>query len=216
VEDRENFVVEVNSVDEARHIGSLRWSVEPTQIDIEIVDEGKRLFGILGKKMRVSISRKQERPGAVATDFLKDLFSRMDLSLEPVLTEGSNLDIAGDDAGIVIGRYGDTLKAVEFITNLVLREAEPGNRVRLDSGGYRERRQESVEKIALAAAREARRKGHPIRLEPMTSWERRVVHMALKEWDDVSTYSVGSEPVKRVVVSPVRKGAQKPDLAHRS
>lgn len=216
MEDRETFVVEVNSLEEAIHIGSLRWSVEPYEIEIEIVDEGKRLFGILGKKMRVSISRKPEASGNIATGFLTDLFEKMDLSVVPRSTDGVNLDIAGDDAGIVIGRYGETLKAVEFITNLVLRESEPGKRVRLDSGGYRDRRQESVEKIALAAAREARRKGHPIRLEPMTSWERRVVHMALKDRDDVSTNSVGSEPMRRVVVYPARKGPQKHSFPDRS
>ncbi|HCP08145.1 MAG TPA: hypothetical protein DIT24_06805, partial [Synergistaceae bacterium] len=58
VEELESFVVEVNSLEEARHIGSLRWSVDPSDVEIEVVDEGKRLFGLLGKKMRVSISRK--------------------------------------------------------------------------------------------------------------------------------------------------------------
>ncbi|HAK40421.1 MAG TPA: RNA-binding cell elongation regulator Jag/EloR [Synergistales bacterium] len=212
VEELESFVVEVNSLEEARHIGSLRWSVDPSDVEIEVVDEGKRLFGLLGRKMRVSISRKMgQTEGSYPSGpipFLEELLRKMDLSVEPVMTDGDNIDLAGEDAGIVIGRYGETLKAVEFLTNLVLREKDPGRRIRIDSGGYRVRRQESIEKIALAAAREAQRKGRPIRLEPMTSWERRVVHMSLKERDDVSTCSVGSEPMRRVVVSPARKGSQ--------
>ncbi len=211
MEDKETFVVEVNSVEEARHIGSLRWSVDPSGLDVEVLDEGKRLFGLLGKKMRVSVSRGTGKSDPDPSPFLEELLARMDMSVEPVAGDGGNINLTGEDAGIVIGRYGETLKAMEFITNLVLRDREPGSRIRLDSDGYRMRRQESVEKVALAAAREVQRKGRPIRLEPMSSWERRIVHITLKEREDVETSSTGTEPTRRVVVSPRRKGGSRAD-----
>lgn len=212
VEDQETFVVEVNTVEEARHIGSLRWSVDPSELEVEVLEEGgKRLFGILGKKMRVSVSRIPDSGDHDTFPFLEELLSRMELSVEPVAVGEGNVNLTGEDAGIVIGRYGETLKAIEFVTNVVLREKQPDRRIRLDSDGYRMRRQESVEKVALAAAREAQRKGRPVRLEPMSSWERRIVHITLKEHGDVETSSVGTEPMRRVVVSPCRNSASRAD-----
>jgi len=211
VEDHETFEVDVNSLDEARHIGSLRWSVDPSEVEVHVMDEGKRLFGILGKKMHVALSLRSQGPDvppAGTLPFLEGLLERMGLSVEPEVTGPDSIDLNGEDASIVIGRSGETLRAVEFLTNVALRGKDPGRRVRIDSGGYKARRQEGIEKIALAAAREARRKGRPIRLEPMTSWERRIVHVSLKDWEDVSTCSTGSEPLRRVVVSPVQKGGQ--------
>lgn len=207
MEDQETFEVEVNTVEEARHIGSLRWSVDPVEVRVDVLEEGKRLFGILGKKMRVSVSLLPGSPGQDFLPFLTGLLDRMDLSVEPVTGDGGDINLTGEDAGIVIGRYGETLKAVEFVSNLVLRERQPGRRIRLDSDGYRMRRQESVEKVALAAAREARRKGRPVRLEPMSSWERRIVHITLMEQGEVETSSIGTEPMRRVVVSPCRDAA---------
>lgn len=207
MEDHETFEVDVNSLDEARHIGAIRWSVDPSEIEVHVLDEGKRLFGILGKKMHVALSLRSQGP-AGSLPFLEGLLERMGLSVEPEMTGPDSIDLNGEDAPIVIGRSGETLRAVEFLTNVALRGKDPGRRVRIDSGGYKARRQEGIEKIALAAAREARRKGRPIRLEPMTSWERRIVHVSLKDWEDVSTCSTGSEPLRRVVVSPVQKGGQ--------
>jgi spoIIIJ-associated protein len=204
MEDHETFEVEVNSIEEARHIGSLRWSVDPSDLQVEVIEEGKRLFGILGKKMRVSVSRGKNAGGEFKPEFLEGLVSRMELSVKPFVMEDGTVNLAGDDAGIVIGKYGETLKAMEFLTNLVIRDTMPDSRIRLDSDGYRMRRQESVEKIAEAAAREALRKGRTIRLEPMSSWERRIVHITLKDRGDVTTTSNGVEPMRRVEVSPGR------------
>jgi len=204
MEDHETFEVEVNSLEEARHIGSLRWSADPSDLRVEVIEEGKRLFGILGKKMRVSVSLGKNTGGEFKPGFLEGLVSRMELSVEPVVLEDGTVDLAGDDSGIVIGKYGETLKAMEFLTNLVIRDTMPDSRIRLDSDGYRMRRQESVEKIAEAAAREAIRKGRTIRLEPMSSWERRIVHITLKDRSDVTTSSNGIEPMRRVEVIPSR------------
>ena len=211
MEEHETFVVEVNSLEEARHIGSLRWSVDPSDIEIHVMDEGKRLFGILGKKMRIALtlrSRSPEETFPESYPFLEGLIKRMDLLVQPEVTGPNSIDLNGEDASIAVGGSGETLRAIEFLTNLAFRDEDRGRRIRIDSGGYKARRQKNIEKIALAAARESQRKGRPIRLEPMSSWERRIVHISLKERDDVSTCSIGSEPLRRVVVSPVRTDNQ--------
>ena len=206
VEDQETFEVDVNSLDEARHIGAIRWSVDPSEIEVHVLDEGKRLFGILGKKMHVALSLRSQGP-AGSLPFLEGLLERMGLSVEPEMTGPDSIDLNGEDAPIVIGRSGETLRAVEFLTNVALRGKDPGR----GSG--------STAAVTRPAGRRASRRspsprpgspeeGRPIRLEPMSSWERRIVHVSLKDREDVSTCSTGSEPLRRVVVSPVQKGGQ--------
>ena len=208
MEDRE-FIAEVQNLNEARHLGALRWSVEPEEVDVTVLGEDKKLFGILGRKMRVRIALSGGREQSDPKVFLEKLLGMMDLDVKADFTEDGVVNLSGDDAGIVIGRYGETLKALEYVANLSLRSGGR-SRLRLDSDGYRSRRQESLEKLASAAAREAVRKGRAVRLEPMSSWERRIVHMALKDRDDVKTLSTGAEPLRRVVVSPVLTRGKKP------
>jgi spoIIIJ-associated protein len=133
----------------------------------------------------------------------------MDLDIEADFRDDGIVNLSGEDAGIIIGRYGETLKALEYVTNLTLRDDASRRRLRFDSDGYRSRREESLEKLASAAAREAVRKGRAVKLEPMSSWERRVVHLALKEREDVRTSSTGSEPLRRVIVTPVASRGRK-------
>jgi spoIIIJ-associated protein len=134
----------------------------------------------------------------------------MGLDIEAGFRDDGIVNLSGEDAGIIIGRYGETLKALEYITNLTLRDGASRRRLRFDSDGYRTRREESLEKLASAAAREAVRKGRSVKLGPMSSWERRVVHLALKEREDVQTSSTGSEPLRRVVVTPASTRREKP------
>jgi spoIIIJ-associated protein len=201
MEDRE-FVAEVQNLDEARRLGSLKWSVDPEDVEVTVIGEDKKLFGILGKKIRVRIVLASDRRLLNARRFVENLLGMMDLDIEADFQDDGIVNLSGEDAGIIIGRYGETLKALEYVTNLTLRDGASRRRLRFDSDGYRTRREESLEKLASAAAREAVRKGRSVKLEPMSSWERRVVHLALKEREDVQTASTGSEPLRRVVVTP--------------
>jgi len=195
-----SFIVEVQSVEEAQLLGSERWSVDPEDVIVEVLEESKGIWGLFSKKRKMQVTLNGELHLVKARKFLKELFSRMDLDVIPEVAENGSLNLIGDDAGIVIGRYGETLKAIEFITNLVFRDSL--KRITIDSDGYRERRLKSLEKLALAAAREAVRKGRPVKLEPMSSWERRIIHITLKDRSDVTTSSYGIEPQRYVVVTP--------------
>mgnify|MGYP000951926219 FL=1 len=109
------------------------------------------------------------------------------------------MNLSGDDAGIIIGKYGETLKAMEYLLNLMMRDETRETRIKLDSDGYRARREASLKRLALAAARKVEKRGKPAYLEPMSSWERRIIHLALKDTDSVMTRSVGEEPSRKVV-----------------
>ena len=113
------------------------------------------------------------------------------------------LIIEGEDVGILIGKYGATLQSFQYLMNLTLNNAGgEGARVVVDAGNYRARRQESLEAVARSAAQRARREGHPIKLEPMPSNERRIVHNILQTEPGISTQSEGREPHRCIVIAP--------------
>ncbi len=98
---------------------------------------------------------------------------------------------------------------MEFLLNLMARGVREGSRIYLDSDGYRERRELSLQRLALTAASRTVKRGRPTYLEPMTSWERRVIHMALKDDSSVETKSVGETPSRKVVVWPVKRSGRR-------
>jgi spoIIIJ-associated protein len=116
---------------------------------------------------------------------------------------GIHVEFVGGDPGVLIGRHGQTIDAVQYIVNAIVsrREAERVD-VTVDAAGYRERRRETLERVAVRAARQAASTGEPVELDPMTAVERKIVHLRLKDLDGVETTSEGSEPNRYVVVTP--------------
>ena len=138
-------------------------------------------------------------------EFIDKTLKLMDINAYAVISETAKntLDIQGEDASdYVVGRYGDALKGMEYLVNLSLRDPKSEPRIKIDSCGYRERRTKSLERLAEATARQAVKYGRPIRLEPMASWERWVIHTTLQNRDDITTESVGEPPLRKVVVMP--------------
>jgi spoIIIJ-associated protein len=113
------------------------------------------------------------------------------------------VDVSGRDLGMLIGWRGETLRALQTITNLIVsRQIGPDRRVIVDVERYRQRRELTVREIAFRAARQVKATGDPITLDAMQAFERRAIHLALEEDPDVSTSSIGEEPERRVVVGP--------------
>jgi spoIIIJ-associated protein len=110
---------------------------------------------------------------------------------------------SGGDLGLLIGKHGQTIDALQSVANAALFRSGAGKPVTIDAAGYRDRRRATLEGIALRAAEQAAREGGRVLLEPMTSVERKVVHERLKEFDGVETSSEGAEPNRYVVVFPV-------------
>jgi spoIIIJ-associated protein len=116
--------------------------------------------------------------------------------------EAVTATLSGGELGVVIGKHGKTIDAVQYLVNAIRARETDAKPVVIDAQNYRRRREQALQETAERAARDAVRTGGPIALEPMTSVERKIVHLLLKERDDVETSSDGREPFRHIVVSP--------------
>lgn len=207
----ESMVIESQDVESAKEKAAKLWGISEDDITAEIVEDQKRFFGLLGKKLIVKVESSRPVMYLQARDFVSTLMKECSLDLDVELDEELRIDISGDDSAIMIGHHGATLKAFEFLTNLIFRPDQELPKIRFDCGGYKDRREDSLMRLARATAREAVRTGAPIRLEPMSGWERRIIHMALQDVRSVTTYSVGEDPTRCVVVAPGSKQETKPE-----
>ncbi len=143
---------------------------------------------------------------AKIVDFLSGLLSRLEVSAQAQVSvdgEGNYLvELVGEGLGAIIGRRGETLDAIQQLTGYAVnRGRQKRVRVRIDAEGYRAKREESLERMALRVADKVVRYRRNMTLEPMNAYERHVVHTALQGKPDISTYSVGVEPNRRTVVA---------------
>ncbi len=181
--------------------------LEKDEVEIEVLEEAsKGLFGILGTKdAKVKVTEKIV-PEKKAVRILKQIFSFMDLEVDISISKHEDytrIDLSGPDLGILIGRRGDTLDSLQYYINLAAnKKAEKRVKFIIDVEGYRQRRQETLNRLALKLADKAKRKGRNVVLEPMNPHERRVIHTALQNHKEVFTYSEGEEPYRKIIISP--------------
>ena len=175
-------------------------------------DREEIYFG--GKGINVSIVQRTDEEiaqiKATALEFLSGVFKAMELPVEIQMeynAENGSLevDFAGEDMGILIGKRGQTLDSLQYLTSLVVnKEQKDYVRVKLDTENYRKRRKETLENLARNIAYKVKKTRRPVSLEPMNPYERRIIHSALQGNKFVETYSEGSEPYRHVVVAPKR------------
>ena len=139
-----------------------------------------------------------------ATEFLSKVFDAMNLVVKidiKVMEDCVNIDLVGDDMGVLIGKRGQTLDSLQYLVSLVInKKSDKYLRVKLDTENYRERRKETLENLAKNIAFKVKRTKRPVSLEPMNPYERRVIHSALQNDRYVTTKSEGEEPYRHVVV----------------
>lgn len=194
------------TVDEAILSAISELGVSRSDCRIEVLSEPSRGFlGILGnKEARVRVTVKESRT-ELAKAFIAGVLERMNteaaIEVRP-RGETLHLDIVGRDMGLLIGRRGDTLRALEFLTNLASSKGSGGAlRVVVDVSGYRKRRERDLEEMARSLARRAIRTGQRVITEPLEARDRRIIHLALQDSKKVTTHSEGEEPFRRVVIS---------------
>ncbi len=151
-----------------------------------------------------------EKRVALACDITNEILKKSGLSGHADIMEQTSspyVNITGDDISLIIGKEGQTLDALEYIVNLCLRRRDPdvNYRVVLEAAGYRERRKKSLAAMAERLAIKVKRTGRAVSLQPMPARERRIIHMALKQFKGVKTHSSGQGPYRKVVITPVRK-----------
>ena len=141
-----------------------------------------------------------------AREFLTEVLMHMDMDSQVDIIEDSDriyCEISGEDVGALIGRRGQTLNALQYLTKLVTgRHPEDRRRLAVDIEGYRKRRENRLRSTVKRMAEQVAKTGNSVELEPMDAQERKVVHMALQDYPGIATYSEGADPYRKVVISP--------------
>ncbi len=196
-----------NSVEEA--VASALAQLETTRdrAEIAIVDEGKKgLFGIFGTRPAIVKVSKKIDAIEEAKNFLTDVARKMGSPVDiEVIKEGKQVQfiLSGEKIALLIGKRGQTLNSLQYLTQLVInRYAEQYVNVLLDAEDYRKRRNDTLMQLADRLAFKAVRTGQRVALEPMPSYERKVIHTALMGNKRVKTYSDGVEPNRYIVITP--------------
>jgi spoIIIJ-associated protein len=212
------------SVEEALEVALARLGVGEQEVDVEVIQEPRSGFLGMGGQEAVVLVRLKRRPDQlsedeldeqadIAADFLEDLLARMglDASVEPNLEDGTMyVDILGsgpddDDMALLIGRHGQTLEALQELTrHVVMRKSGLRCRVIVDVEDYRKRQRDRLVAKATEIAKRVARTGREEELEPMTPFDRKVVHDAVAKIEGVESSSVGVDPDRRVVIRSTR------------
>lgn len=183
-------------------------SLPRDEVDVDVLDVGAKGFMGLGAKLarvRVTVKHNPER---IAETFIKEMGMAMGLLIGVKTTVSEKqLDIVltGDNMGILIGKRGQTLDAIQYLVSLAVNKGKaPYVNVVIDSENYRKRRREILESLAHNLAKKVKSTRKPVTLEPMNTFERRIIHAALQSDRSVSTYSEGADPFRNIVIAPKR------------
>ncbi|OOE14924.1 RNA-binding cell elongation regulator Jag/EloR [Fictibacillus arsenicus] len=177
------------------------------QVEVKILEDSKKgFFGLGGKPAVVEVTVKAD-PVKTAIEYLQDVTSKMGVPVTISQRQENDhlvLDLTGEKIAILIGKRGQTLNALQLLTNMVANSDPETKHVKivLDAENYRTRRQESLERLAEHSAQKVFITKKSFALEPMPANERKVIHLALKENRDVETTSEGVEPFRKVVIRP--------------
>ncbi|NLV15611.1 MAG: KH domain-containing protein [Syntrophomonadaceae bacterium] len=195
------------SVDEAINSALDELGVDIEEVEIEILEEPIRgILGIIGNKSALVRVNVKEKPEKMAEKKLIALLDGMkiDYELEKIEVKDGliRINITGKDMGLLIGRKGETLNAVQFILGLMVnRVAKEKVRVVLDVEDYRLRKEESLRSMAVNLSDKVKRTRRSVVMRPMSPHERRVIHTALQGDPEIVTFSQGEEPHRKVVIS---------------
>ena len=221
------------TVEEAVASALKELQVTENDVTVEVLEQPKSGFlGLIGgrpAKVAVTLIKKEEPkeeetitveteeampvvgedPIAVGKAFLMDVFAKMNLTVAIEAEEKEEVvlfDLKGNDLGILIGRHGQTLDALQYLTNLAANKhaGEGRKRIVLDVEDYRKRREETLVRLAQRLANKVKRRNQRIVLEPMSRHERKIIHMALQDDPQIATYSEGEEPYRKIVIAVKR------------
>ena len=197
------------TVEEAVTAASVELGIVSSELEYEVVDKGSAGFLGIGAKPAVIKARKMEQAANIVdktNDYLNQLFKAMDIETEVTIdyseeNNSMNINLEGPEMGILIGKRGQTLDALQYLISLfVNKESENYIRVKLDTENYRARRKDTLENLAKNIAFKVKRSRRSVTLEPMNPYERRIIHSALQNDKYVATRSEGEEPYRKVVV----------------
>jgi spoIIIJ-associated protein len=194
------------SVDEAIKAALEELGCDIDDAIIEVIEEPARgLLGLVKKPAVVRVTRR-DKPEEEVRKVLEDLLKKMKIDYEILKVESEEgrvrINISGKDMGLLIGRKGETLNSLQFMVGLIVnRRRQERIRVILDVEDYRKKKEQSLEALALRLSERVKKTKRNVVMRPMNSQERRIVHTALQGDPQVTTYSMGDEPNRKVVIS---------------
>ena len=200
--------IKAKTVDEAVNKALSELNTVKENVEIEILEESKGLFGILGsKEVKVRVTVIKEDKTNVASEFLENVTKMLGMDTEFVTEYNEeekkmDIELKGEGLGLLIGRRGETLDALQYLTNIILNKTtEDYIKVTLDAENYRERREDALVTLAKRTAQKATKYKKNMIIEPKNPYERRIIHEALQDYPGVTTYSIGEDPNRKVVVA---------------
>lgn len=203
------------TVEEAVTDALVELGLTSDQVDVEVIEEGsKGILGLFGTKLAKVRVTKKINLNDVAKDFLIKLLGSMDLTPQIVITEEDKntlmINLEGEQMGVLIGKRGQTLDAIQYLTSLVVNKySDHYIRVKMDTEDYRNRRRKTLESLANNLAMKVKKSNKKFTLEPMSPNERRIIHSTLQKYKFIETHSEGEEPFRRVVIVPKREESYK-------
>ena len=195
------------TVDDAITDALVKLGVTSDQLEYEVLEEAKSGFlGFNSRPAKIKAWKKFTVKDKV-NEFLQSIFHAMNLEVEIIIKESDeenvlDVELKGTEMGVLIGKRGQTLDSLQYLTSLVVNKGKSGYvRVKVDTENYRSRRKETLENLAKNIAYKVKRTRRPVFLEPMNPYERRIIHSALQNDPYVTTHSEGEEPYRKVVVT---------------
>ncbi len=202
----EYIVEEIGStVEEAVEKGLAKLGIDREYVNVEVVEQKKGFLGILKGGVRVRIKPVVDERLLYAKRVLEDIFSKVGMDVRVgISVDGTQIDVDGNEIGLVIGYHGKRLMALQYIVNFLVRKEFSSKRgfVSVDAGGYKEKRRKFLVEMAKDVALDVRILKRRKYLPPMLSWERKIVHLTVAGIKGVKTVSVGKEPNRRVCIFP--------------
>lgn len=198
--------ISAKNVDDAITQATVQLGITSDQLEYEVLDKGSTGFLGIGSKNAVIKARKKFSIDENVVEFLSSIFDAMKMEVEILVAVNEEehiieVELKGDDMGILIGKRGQTLDSLQYLTNLAInKHSDEYYKVKIDTEDYRKRRKETLENLAKNIAYKVKRTKRPVSLEPMNPFERRIIHSALQNDRYVTTHSEGDEPYRHVVV----------------
>ena len=199
--------ISAKNVDDAITQATVQLGITSDQLEYEVLDKGSTGFLGIGSKNAVIKARKKFSIDENVVEFLSSIFDAMKVEVEILVAVNEEehiieVELKGDDMGILIGKRGQTLDSLQYLTNLAInKHSDEYYKVKIDTEDYRKRRKETLENLAKNIAYKVKRTKRPVSLEPMNPFERRIIHSALQNDRYVTTHSEGDEPYRHVVVT---------------
>lgn len=213
---KKEFIQTGRTVDEATQLACESLGVSREEVEVQILELPKKgLFGNLKVPAKISVTYEVSKV-KTAVEYIEQILTNMGIRDFEIKVkeeeESAEISLEGPDLGVVIGRRGETLDAIQYLCSLVAnRETGEYFRITIDSGDFRQKREKTLENLAKKLANNALKSGRSITLEPMNPYERRIIHSTVGKINGVTSTSIGDEPNRRVVISSTVKRPPRPN-----